>query len=542
MKKSIFSLVLAAVLWFPAAAQKKELPRVVKQNGKHQLHVDGKPFLMLGAQLWNSSAWPSITDQFWPQLRSLNCNTLEAPVYWQNVEPEPGKYNIKELDNLILSARKEGLRLVLLWFASWKNGNSYYAPTWVLENPEKYTLMRNGYGEEIMVLSPVSQVNLEADKRAFREVMKHIKEMDAADQTVIMIQVQNEPGSLGTDRDYSEAANKLFESNVPEKLVAGLKKKQGTWREVFGPDAPETFNAYHFANYINEVAVAGRAVYDLPMFANAWSRENLFHKPGDYPSGGPTTNMIDVWKVAAPRLDFLAPDLYVSNPNVFNEMCRKYDREDNMLVIPETGNKVTFARLHFYAIGNHHAKGVAVYGIDPFHADPHDKRNMEKLDERFDDVAANYKILARASGKILELQESGKLKAVGEDEGLFEQLVNSFEGYDILFEYGYPTYKDRARQSGRALIGQLSENEFLLAGFDTKFRFRPKYGSGFSKAEFILVEEGYYKDNTWIRERIWNGDEVYHSTLPSRGVILKIRLRKIKSQAGGPIRANFEQN
>ena len=541
MRLFVSAIVLSFLFFFSVEEKERELPKVVKSNGKFQLYVDGKPFLILGAQLWNSSAWPVVTNKFWSQFRELNANTLEAPVYWQNVEPEPGKFNFKELDDLILNARKEKLKLVLLWFGSWKNGNSYYIPTWMQENPEKYPRMLSASGEELMVLSPVSGINRDADKRAFVEVVRHIKAMDSQDQTVIMIQVQNEPGSLGTDRDYSAQANKLFNEAVPVKLVNAMKKQPGTWTQVFGLEAPEAFNAYHIASYINEITREGKTIYNLPMFANAWTRENLFHKPGDYPSGGPTSNMLALWKTAAPDLDFLSPDLYVGNPNAFNDICDKYDTPDNMLIIPETGNGVTFARFHFYAIGNYNAKGVAVYGIDPFHADPNDKRTMDKLDERFADIADNYRILSRASARILKLQESGKLKSVGEEQGLREQSVN-FEDYDILFEYGYPSYKEKGRQSGRALVGQLSENEFLLIGFDTKFRFRPKYGSGFSKAEYVLVEEGYYVDDTWVRERIWNGDETYHSTLRPQGSILKIRLRKVKAAVTGPDRANFEQN
>jgi len=537
MKKYIVIILL--LMSGAACTFGRELPKVVKRNGRYQLLVDGKPFLILGAQLWNSSAWPAITDKFWPQLRELNCNTLEAPIYWQNIEPEPGVYNFKELDNLIQNARREKLRLVLLWFASYKNGSSTYAPPWVLENPEKYTRMRNGYGEEMIVLSPVDRVNVEADKRAFTALMKHIKETDAEQQTVIMVQVQNESGSLGTDRDYSDAANKLFDAAVPDKLATGLSKPAGKWSDLFGISAAETFNAWHIASYINEIAAAGKAIYNLPMYANAWGREHLFHTPGDYPSGGPTTNMIGVWKLAGTSLDFLSPDIYIANPNVFIDLCQKYDRDDNMLFIPETANRVTYARFHFYALGNYHAKGLAVYGIDPFHADPNDKRTMDKLDDRFTDIANNYKVLSKISAPLLTLQEQDKVKAVGEEEGIYEQLVR-FDEFDVLFDFGFPTYKDRSRQSGRALIGQLSPNEFLIAGFDAKFRFRPKYGSGFSKADYILVEEGYYEGDKWIRERLWNGDETYHSTLTPRGTVLKIRLKKVKSSTQGPLRANFE--
>ena len=278
---------------------KSALPRVVHEKENFNLMVNGKPFLILGAQLWNSSAWPYITDQFWPQLRALNANTLEAPIYWQSIEPKPGQYNFKELDDLVRHAREEKIKLVLLWFASWKNSTSSYSPAWLLEDPGHYPRMKNANGDELLILSPVSSANLDADRRAFVEVMKRIKVIDPNGQTVIMVQVQNESGSLGTNRDYSPAANNLFVGAVPEPLVKGLGKTSGTWEQVFGTDAPEAFNAWHFATYINEVAKAGKAVHDLPMYANAWTRENSFQRPGEYPSGGPTSNMYDLWKIAA---------------------------------------------------------------------------------------------------------------------------------------------------------------------------------------------------------------------------------------------------
>lgn len=543
--RSIIILCLFSICSYgqKAADQKSaQLPKVVASNGDHNLIVDGKPFLMLGAQLWNSSAWPYITDQFWSQLRSLHANTLEAPIYWQNIEPQPGQFNFKELDDLIQHAQQERIKLVLLWFASWKNGTSSYAPAWLLEDPAKYSRMLNANGDELLILSPVSAANRDADKRAFVELMKRIRTLDPSGKTVIMVQVQNEAGSLGTNRDYSVAANKIYAQEVPASLVKGLSKPTGTWEQVFGIDAPEAFNAWHFGTYINDIAKAGKAVHNLPMFANAWTRENSFHRPGEYPSGGPTSNMLDLWKFAAPDLAFLAPDLYFGNPNAFNESCALYKRKDNLLLIPETGNGVAFARFHFYAIGNYGAKGVAVYGVDPFHADPNDKRNFARLDERFDDISANYALLSKATDQIIALQGQQKLKAVGEEQGLIEQLIH-FEGYDVLFEYGYPRYKEKGRQSGRALIGQLSANEFLVLGFDAKFRFRPSYGSGYANAELISVEEGYFDDrDQWVRERYWNGDEVYHSTLRPQGTILKIRLRPVKTSDNGKVRANFEQN
>lgn len=534
------SFIHILLLFVVSQSLKAQLPTIKKEHGSHTLYVGGKPYLILGAQLWNSSAWPSITDKFWSQAKELGCNTIEAPIYWQNIEPEPGKYNFQELDNLILKARSNQLKLVLLWFGSYKNGRSQYAPPWVLEDTEKYPRMLNAAGQEIYVLSAVSETNREADKKTFIEVMKHIKAIDSKDQTVIMIQVENEPGSMWTDRDYSAKANEIFEAKVPQVLSEGLGKKSGTWTEVFGVDAPEAFNAYCISSYIDDIAQAGRKVYDLPMYTNVWIRENAFQRPGEYPSGGPTTNMIPVWKISAPNLDMLALDVYNGNVEVFKELCDAYDEPNNPLFIPEMGRGNNFSRFQFYAIGNYNAIGVAPYGIDPFHVSPHDKRDKDQLDTQFDGIAENFELLSKSIYPITQLQGTGNLVAAGEEEGLPETLLR-MKNYDLLLSYGFPTYKDKGEQTGRVLVGQTGEDEFLLIGFDTKFQFRPSFGSIFSDVEYVLVEQGHFDQDKWVRERIWNGDALYHATLPPEGAVLKVKLRRVKASPQKTEKANFDK-
>ncbi|MEQ9441668.1 MAG: DUF5597 domain-containing protein [Cyclobacteriaceae bacterium] len=523
------------------AQSRNDLPHLDKDdNGKYTFYVDGEPFVILGAQLWNSSAWPDVFSNVWPQMKELNCNTLEVPIYWQNIEPEPGKFNFKELDELVTQARSEGFRLVLLWFGSYKNGRMQYAPEWVLNNPEEYPRMKNEAGADVYVLSAVSEKNRQADQRAFVETMRHLKQIDGDDHTVIMMQVENEPGSMWTDRDYSEAANELFNGPVPSKLTQSLNKSGGTWEEVFGVEAAEAFNAYYIARYIDQIAEAGHREYGLPMYTNVWIRENAFQRPGEYPSGGPTSNMLGVWKASAPNIELLALDIYHRNYTMVNELFDTYARDDNPLFVPEMGNGPDFARYQFYALGNYDAIGVAPYGIDPFHVDPHDKRDKENLDQKFTYIAANYRLLKGAMALLTELQGTGKLKAVGQEHGLGEQLVQ-FDNYEVLFNYGFPTYKTNNDLSGRAMIGQLGPDEFLLMGFDAKFTFRPHYGSGYGSAEYVIVEEGTFENGEWVRRRIWNGDALYHSTLPSDGVILKIKLRRTETASTAEGKANFDK-
>lgn len=530
---------------FAATAQSRNarpLPDIVKRaDGKgYHFMVDGKPFIMLGAQMWNSSGWPHIIEKTWPQLRELNCNVLEVPVYWQHIEPEQGKFDFRALDSLIAGARREKVRLILLWFASYKNGNSQYPPEWVLNRPDLYPRVKDASGAELLTLSPVSQANIDADKKAFVEMMRHIKKVDEREQTVIMMQVENESGTLGTDRDYSEAATALFNGQVPSSLIQKLGKQPGTWKELFGVNAPETFNAYYISSYINQVAEAGKKEYGLPMYANAWQKENRWRRPGgDYPSGGPTSNMIHIWKAAAPSLSLLAADIYLGNVVDVEDLCIKYNRPDNPLFIPETGKGPDYARYHFHMLGNFNSLGVAVYGIDPYHGDPHDERRKDRLDDKFSGIAANYRLLRGALDTIAAYQNTGRMKSAMEDHGRPEQVVN-FDGYDVFFNYGLPTYKKDRTMTGRALVLQLGADEFLVMGFDARFQFRPSYGSDAQSAEIIVMEEGAYENGKWVRKRIWNGDEVYHSTLLPEGVILKIKLRPVGKAFGGKSKANFE--
>jgi beta-galactosidase GanA len=312
-----------------------------RKGGRFALIVDGKPFLILGAQINNSSSWPASMSRVWPALEDMHVNTVEAPVYWEQMEPTPGKFDFSNVDLLVTGARQHHIRLVLLWFGTWKNGQAHYAPEWVKNDPKTYPRVISSYGKVLDVLSPNSQANLEADKHAFAALMRHVRELDGAQGTVIMIQVENESGLIGAVRDYSPAAQKVFDKPVPSTLAKALGAEGGSWAKVFGPDADERFAAYSIAQYINEVAKAGKAEYPLPMYCNVWvtypvhALENRDHpSPGqEYPSGGPQQGNIDLWKATAPAIDILAPDIYSDDPMFYRQILADYRRDDNALFI-----------------------------------------------------------------------------------------------------------------------------------------------------------------------------------------------------------------
>jgi hypothetical protein len=521
-------LRILSILALTALAAAEPIPRIAKQDGAYRLLVNGRPFLLLGAQVRNSSGWPSQLPDVWAQMKALHVNTVEIPVYWEQVEPRPGQFDFTNVDEIVRQARAQNFRLVLLWFATWKNGQMDYAPEWVKRDTATYRHMLNRAGQPVRVLSPHCRANLDADSKAFAAFMAHLKQTDEEPRTVIMVQVENEPGSLETVRDYSPEANQLFSGRVPDPLVQALRKKPGTWTEVFGPEAEEAFAAYHVATYVNAVAEAGRKVYPLPLYVNVWLREEkTFMRPAEnYPSGGATTNVLDLWKAVTPAIDVIAPDIYVQHYRNYQEVCAAYNRADNPLLIPETGGSGAFSRYLFYAVGDYGTLGFAPFGVNA--------QDTKTLNERLAPMARNFELLGAAAPDLIPLQSTGKLKSAVEEQSLTNRLLH-FDGYDVVAMFGFPPQvsygglfapgtKDT---TGRALIGQLGPDEFLVLGFDSLVQFRPPMGAAETTAQFLRVEEGVYENGVWKMRRLLNGDEAFFGLrLPPNGVTLRVRLMK----------------
>jgi hypothetical protein len=521
VKVSIFGLILAFGL---AAAP---APQLVKQGTKYTLLVDGKPYIVLGAQVNNSSGWPDRLETLWPAAESLHLNTLEVPVYWEDIEPQSGSFHFATVDRIIEQARAHHMRLVLLWFGTWKNGTMDYVPSWVKADPAKYPHMLDSGGHAVRVLTPHSETNLAADKLAFSALMKHLREVDGDLHTVILVQVENEPGSLGTDRDHSAAANQLFAGRAPEALISALHWHPGTWTEVFGGEADEAFAAYYVSRYVNEVAAGGKQAYQLPLYVNVWLREQKnFMRPGEaYPSGGATSNMLNLWKANTPSIDFIAPDNYLLDYVNYRGVMGMYHRDDNALMIPETGGP-RFPSNMFYALGDFDALGFAPFGLDMAVKDG-------KVREEVQPFADNCRLLEPALPLIASLQGTGRLFAAVEEAHLTEKLI-IMEKYDVLVQFGTPHMEyggifgtQTPKLSGRALVAQIEPDEFIVMGFDARVDFRPGRSSKFQNAQFLRVEEGTFVNGEWKVSRLLNGDEAFFGFfLPPGGVIIRAKLTR----------------
>jgi hypothetical protein len=516
-----------------AQVKPNPLPRIVEKDGRYALMVDGAPYLALAAQTRNSSAWPSVFPKLWPMpLGYMQVNTVETPVYWNQFEPQPGHYDTSSVDMLLAEARKHQVRLVLLWFATWKNGSQHFMPDWMKLDPAKYAHAIGKNGKAVDSPSPFATASLEADKTAFAALMRHLKEADPQ-HTVIMVQVENESGDWGSVRDFSPVAQKVFEAPVPPEVLKAMgvtgSSPAPSWQDAFGADADEYFNAWSIAKYVGQVAAAGKAVYPLPMYANASLRNPL--KPGPastYESGGPTDNVLPIWKAEAPALDILAPDNYQTDPAAYVKDLELYARADNPLFVPETGRPIN-SRFFFTALG------LGAIGLSPSggNTEGEFKAGVDSQARRdfLEPWAMNNRLLGPMQREIAWLNFEGKLRAVAEEQGKPTQTLTVGD-WTVLVSYGGPgrgPATGNPTPEGRVLVGQLAENQFLVTGYFCHVDFRPagteeqrraggiEIGAGqnpsakidgkWQTRQFLKVEEGTYENGVFKFLRILNGDE-----------------------------------
>lgn len=520
-----FTLLIALFFFLapPPHAHAEDIPRIAQNGAAHQLMVDGAPYLILGGELGNSSASSlAYLDEIWPTLDALNLNTVLAPVYWELIEPEEGAFDFTLVDGLLKRARAHHQRLVLLWFGSWKNSMSSYAPAWVKRDTARFPRAEDDKDVKQEILTAFSDDNLEADKRAFAALMAHLADIDHKDRTVIMVQVENEIGMLPSARDHSALADAAFAQEVPTSLMRALQDHpesmteeivaiwsangrniSGAWAAVFGDDArgEEIFMAWAFAYYANAVAEAGKAAYDLPMYVNA-ALIRPGKAPGEYPSAGPLPHLRDIWRLGAPSIDALAPDIYFPN---FTEWTGRYAFPGNMLFIPEAnGAGAAEAPANaLFAIG-----GLNAAGFSPF--------SIESIDDpEHSSLADLYETLGSLAPLILAHQAAGTIKGVRAPVSYDSEADLAPQAFDMgdyritaSFIDPWTPRDDQTPETHGALVMQLATDEFVFAGAGVTFTFEP-LGDGPSRAGIERADEGRYVDGDWRPGRRLNGDQTH---------------------------------
>jgi len=508
-----FSIILMSPLVFAAA---QDIPHLRKQGTATQLIVDGKPFLALSGELLNNSATSlEYMKPVWPKLVETNLNSVVAGVSWAQIEPQEGKFDFSVPDGVIQEARSHNLRLILIWFASWKNGLSSYPPDWLKKDFERFPRIQLAGGKSIELLSTLSAANRDADARAFAALMRHVKEVDGQQHTVILIQVENEVGVLGDSRDRSPFANKAFEGPVPKELMDYLQrhkdslipefrqvweaagfKTSGTWEEVFGPGigTDEIFMAWNYARYVGRVAEAGKAEYPIPMYANTWLYGGTVNQPGRTPSGGPLPHVHDIWRAGAPGIDILSPDLY----NDFVAFSALYTRNGNPLFIPETRGGPDGAARALYAFGRHDGIGFSPFGIDRMAGNDPDLANI-------------YDLLSQLTPLIVQHQGNGTMSAVmlGPNDPPEKVQVGN---YTLVATASRPRVAPGAapppqtQPPAAAIFIAAGPDEYFAAGSGVSVTISPNT-PGPPLAGLATVEDGKFVNGRWVPGRRLAGDD-----------------------------------
>ena len=494
--------------------EKQGTPFLRLHGAATQLVVDGKPILMLGGELGNSSASSvEYMRPMWDKLTAMHLTTVVVPVYWELIEPSEGAYDFSVIDSMILAARARRLKAVLLWFGSWKNSMSCYAPAWLKTDEARFPRARTSDGRAQEILTPFSRTNMETDARSFAAFMKHLRALDGASHTVVLVQVENEIGMIPQARDYCREANEAYRGEVPRELMAYLAKNQdgltpelreawknaggkssGSWEEVFGKgtQTDEFFMAWYFALYTNYVAERGKKEYALPMYVNA-ALIRPGYKPGQYPSAGPLPHLFDIWKAGAPAIDFFAPDIYFKN---FAEWLSRFDAPGNGVFIPEVASGQSMANA-FYAFAEHHAMGYSPFSIESLR-NPADKQ-----------VAEAYDVLHQLEPLILEHQGTATIAGVLLDSATQTARVEMGD-YVVHFRHEYSwRYAERIgpdtpRVGG--MIIQIAPDEFVVAGTGILVTFWPRSADA-GTVGYLSIDEGRYVDGKWVAGRRLNGDQ-----------------------------------
>ena len=555
MKKTILPSWLPAFLMgliFICANAETDIPHLEKRDGMTKLIVDGRPFICVAGELANSSSSDVETmKSAWPRLAKMNLNTILSVVSWDLIEPQEGQFDFSMVDYQIEAARANHLRLIFLWMASWKNGMSHYPPRWVKANQDRFPRVADAAGHTLEILSTFSQANRDADARAFAAVMKHIRQVDSKEHTVIAIQIENEVGVLASSRDRCPAANEAFAKPAPRELTDYLQKHKdnllpelqkiwaaagnkttGAWEEVFGKNIPspspprpdntrpvraadaelynhtdEIFMAWNYARYIGYVAAQGKKEYPLPMYVNAWLVNPTDYGPGDYPSGGPEPLVHDIWRAGAPAIDILAPDLYLPD---YSRIMQTFARNGNPAFNPETRQD---ANNCWNAFTQLNALCFSHMGIDNF--------NSWNPDSPFARMVA---FVGQLSGAIAEAQ--GKKDAIklitlapGQNPGKIGMGNYTFDFTPVSGSRrggGAAAASPPAAGAGTnffldapfVLIINTAPDEYYFAT-DGNFPFRVSPAiPGANTAAAATIDRGYFNDGKWIMSHRLNGDDI----------------------------------
>ena len=471
-------------------------------NGRKALYVDGEPFLILGLQLNCDSCFdPVMIDRLLKNAERMGCNSVALLLYWRLIEPEEGNYDFSILQSMLDSAQKYHLKIVLVWFGTYKNATIHYAPDWVVEDRERFRRVQKQDGTELAYQACFNcEETMEKDRDAVTAVFSYLRDHDT-EHTVILFQVNNETGVLGgTDRCYCEVCRRKF--------------AEGGYTTRYPGRAAEAFLAESNLSFQEHIAESARKVYDLPCYMNAWL---AFPTPSSvpgftYPGGGPVYRVLDLFCGQKKNIDFFAPDIYTTGYRDFSRICREYSRDGNSLYIAEHGlgrNSRAYKNV-YSAFGEFAAIGFDPWAIDCAFPDVMEPPLCDAVHERWNeeayDILESYLPIRNAMIPVAESVGTSRLRYWVQEEGEKEAM---FDFGDTWVQIGYSNNAQNsgscdfqaggARADSRGMVIQLSEKQFLTLGCKSFVRFLDANGN---PKEILRSERGHYVGRQFIPDAV----------------------------------------
>lgn len=188
---------------------------------KEDFLLDEQPFKIISGALHYFRMTPQQWEDSLYNLKALGANTVETYIPWNLHEAQEGVFDFsgsKNLEAFVRLAEKMGLWVILrpsaYICAEWEFGG---LPAWLLKEPG--IRLRSG---DPRFMSKVAAYYQELLPRLLPLQITH-------GGPVLMVQIENEYGSYGMDKDYLRQTKKLLEAGG---IDVPLFTSDGAWPEV----------------------------------------------------------------------------------------------------------------------------------------------------------------------------------------------------------------------------------------------------------------------------------------------------------------------
>ncbi len=201
-RRKFLAAALAAPLVPGAARAQERSAHTFGWKDEHFL-LDGKPFLIRSG----SMHYPRVPRAYWRdrmrKMKALGLNTLCTYVFWDLHEPHPGQFDFTgnlDLAEYLRVAHSEGLWVLLrpgpYICSEWDFGG---LPPWLLADPT-------------MTVRSADPKFLSAAGRYLERVGREVRDLQITHGgPILMVQVENEYGSFGSDKAYLGAIRRMIQ-------------------------------------------------------------------------------------------------------------------------------------------------------------------------------------------------------------------------------------------------------------------------------------------------------------------------------------------